>query len=216
MIEVFDVQQNTPEWEALRAGIVTCSELKNVLAKGEGKMRRAYMLRLAGERLIGAPAETYENGHILRGREMEDEARRFYAFARDADVRQVGFIRNGDCGFSPDGLLGDNAAIEIKTMLPHILIDVLLRDRMPPEHAAQVQGGLWISEREFIDFIGYWPNLPMYVQRCYRDDAYIATLAAEVERFNEELATIVERVRRYGIPPPSLTTQLHASLEATP
>jgi hypothetical protein len=212
-VEIFDVPQNSPEWHALRTGLVTASEMKHVLAKGEGKMRRAYMMRLAGERILGAPAETYENGHIIRGREMEDEARRLYVFANDVEIRQVGFIRNGDVGFSPDGLLGDNAAIEIKTMLPHILIDVLLRDRMPPEHYAQVQGGLMVSEREYVDFIGFWPGLPQFVSRQHRDEAFIKTLAAEIEQFQSELAEMVERVRNYGMP---LKTQLEKTLEMTP
>lgn len=210
-IEIFDCPQNSPQWDALRAGLVTCSELKSVLAKGEGKVRRAYMLRLAGERLTGVPAETYENGHMLRGRDMEDEARRLYVFAHDADIRQVGFIRNGNVGYSPDSLIGSTGALEVKTKLPHLQIEVLLRDDIPPEHRAQTQGALWIGELEWVDFVSYWPNLPLFVKRCYRDADYIKILADEVEKFNAELAGIVERVKRYGTP---LTETLKQSLAA--
>jgi hypothetical protein len=201
MIDIFDCEQGSSDWFAARAGIPTASEFKSILAKGEGKMRRAYMLRLAGERLTGAPAETFENGHMIRGREMEAEARELYAFAKDVEVRQVGFIRNQTAGCSPDALIGDSGMLEVKTKLPHILIDCLLREEMPSEHRAQTQGALWVAQREWLDFVAYWPGLPVFVQRQYRDDAYIAVLAAEIERFNVDLAEIVERIRRYGEPP---------------
>ena len=193
-----DIEQNTAEWLALRAGIVTASELKSVLAKGEGKVRKAYMLRLAGERLTGVPADTYENGHMVRGREMEAEARELYTFAREINIERVGFIRNGDVGCSPDGLIGTDGMAEIKTKLPHLQIECLLRADLPPEHRAQVQGALWIAEREWMAFISYWPGLPLFMHREFRDEAYIANLAAEVERFNAELAEIVEKIKRYG------------------
>lgn len=212
MIEVFaDIEQNTPEWGALRAGIVTASELKSVIAKGEGKVRRSYMLRLAGERLTGVPAETYENHHMIRGREMEAEARALYAFAHDVEPQRVGFIRSGEVGCSPDSLLGDDAMLEVKTKLPALLIEAILRNDMPPEHRAQCQGSLWIAERERIAIACYWPGMPLFVHQATRDEAYIKNLAEEVDRFNAELAAIVEKVLRYGAPPVSLREQLAAS-----
>ena len=193
-----DLDQNTDEWRALRAGIVTASELKSVIAKGEGKVRKAYMLRLAGERLTGVPADTYENNHMIRGREIEAEARELYCFTHEIEVKRVGFIRNGDVGVSPDGLIGDDGLAEIKSKLPHLQIECLLRDDLPPEHRAQVQGAMWIAEREWLDFVSYWPALPLCVRRQYRDETYIQMLSDEVARFNDELAQVVEKIRRYG------------------
>jgi hypothetical protein len=194
VIEVFDtIEQGTPEWLHARMGIPTASEFATVMAKGEGKTRRTYMLKLLGERLTGEPSESYSNGHMERGKEMEAEARDMYVFMRDVECKQVGFIRNGDRGASPDSLVGADGGCEIKTKLPHLQLDVLLRDRLPPEHVAQCQGFLWVAEREWVDFVSYWPKLPLFVKRVHRDEEYIKNLASEVAAFNAELAQLVER-----------------------
>lgn len=197
MIEIINCEQGSPEWHAARAGIVTASEFATVLAKGlgggESKTRRTYMLRLLGERLTGEVAESYSNGHMERGKALEAEARDAYAFLHDADYVQVGFIRNGDAGASPDGLIGADGMVEIKTKLPHLQLDVLLTDEVPSEHIAQCQGALWIAEREWIDFVSYWPKLPLFVKRIHRDEAYIERLAAAVAEFNAELAQLQQR-----------------------
>src|SRR6185312_8191995 len=95
-----------------------------------------------------------------RGKIMEDEARNFYAFTSAVEPERVGFIQNGPRGCSPDSLIGASGMLEIKTALPHILIDRILKDDAPPEHKAQCQGNLWIAEREWIDLAIYWPRLP--------------------------------------------------------
>lgn len=194
MIEVFDtIEQGTPEWLRARMGIPTASEFATVMAKGEGKTRRTYMLKLLGERLTGEPSDSYSNAHMERGKEMEAEARDMYEFMQDVECKQVGFIRNGDRGASPDSLVGQAGGCEIKTKLPHLQLDVLLRDRLPPEHVAQCQGFLWVAEREWVDFVSYWPKLPLFVKRVYRDEDFIQKLAFEVSMFNGELAQLVER-----------------------
>lgn len=198
-MQVFeDIDQGSPEWFACRAGIPTASKFATVMAKGEGKTRSEYMRKLAGEILTGKPASQFSNAHTERGNMMEDEARETYAFINDVEIKRVGFIRNGAKGASPDSLVGLNGGLEIKTAEPHIQIDRLKRGRLPPEHVAQVQGNIWISEREWWDFCSYWPDLPVLQVRVYRDDAYIKTMGAEIDRFNDELAELVEWVRRYG------------------
>lgn len=198
MMEIFDFEQGTDEWFECRRGLPTASKFATVMAKGEGKTRSEYMRKLAGEILTGELSEQFSNAHTERGNDMEDEARQTYAFVEGVEPYRVGFIRNGNKGASPDSLIGTNGGLEIKTALPHIQIDRLERDRLPPEHKAQVQGNLWVSEREWWDFVSYWPKLPVLTIRVYRDDDYIKTMADEIDRFNDELAELVERIRRYG------------------
>lgn len=200
MIELFDCEQGSADWFACRAGIPTASKFATVMAKGEGKTRSKYMRQLAGEIITGEPMESFTNGHMDRGKEMEDEARETYAFINDADIRRVGFIRNGKKGASPDSLVGTEGGLEIKTALPDIQIERLLNGKLPPEHMAQVQGNIWIAEREWWDFVSFWPKLPQLKVRVFRDDAYIRSMAIEIDRFNDELAEMVDRVRRYGAP----------------
>ena len=195
MIEIFDCEQGSQEWYACRLGIPTASEFSTVLAKGQGKTRRTYLLKLAGERLTGELSESYSNPHMERGKEMEAEARSLYTFMTDAVPSAVGFIRNGGKGASPDGLIDANGLIEIKTKLPHLQLEVLLADRLPPEHVAQCQGALWVAEREWLDFVSYWPKLPLFVKRVYRDEDYIKNLAAEVATFNSEMLELIEKIQ---------------------
>ena len=195
-IQVFDCDQGTPEWFACRAGIPTASMFGAVMAKGQGKTRRTYMLKLLGERLTGEPMDNYTNAHMDRGHEMEDDARQAYAFLKEVSPTQVGFIRNGNKGCSPDSLVGESGMVEIKSKLPHLQLAVLLDDEMPPEHRAQVQGQIWTAEREWCDFVSYWPGLDLFVKRIYRDEDYIKILSASVDKFNEELDKLEQRFRR--------------------
>jgi hypothetical protein len=199
MIQIHNVEQNSEEWARLRLGIPPASCFSTVLAKGKdggaSTTRRTYLMKLAGEVLTAEPAENYANGHMQRGHEMEGSARDLYAFTRDVEPEQIGFITNHGAGCSPDALVGDNGLLEIKSKLPHLHIEALLRDGIPPEHKAQCQGQLWIAEREWLDLTIYWPKLPLIVRRVYRDEPYIQSLASSIAAFNDELAQMVERVR---------------------
>jgi hypothetical protein len=216
-MQIYSCEQGTEEWVKARLGIPTASEFHTVLAKGcnggDSKTRKTYMMKLVGEILTGEQMDGYSNQHMERGKVMENEARDLYAFMTDTSPECVGFIRNGQKGCSPDSIVNADGMVEIKTKLPHLQVDCLLGDRVPPEHVAQCQGALWVAEREWIDFVSYWPKLPLFVKRTYRDDAYIAKLAEAVDAFNAELAETVARVRKLS-GEPVLRDQLTQSLEA--
>lgn len=190
-LQIINVEQGSPDWFAARLGIPTASEFGTVMARGKGggesKTRRTYMLKLIGERMTGKPQESYSNAHMERGKEMEAEARSLYAFMRDEEPQLVGFVRNGDKGASPDSLVREDGSLEIKTKLPHLQLEVLMADELPSDHKAQVQGQIWVLEREWADFVSYWPNLPLFVKRVYRDEAYIKTIASAVDEFLSEM-----------------------------
>jgi len=216
MIEVFDCPQNSDEWYQCRLGLPTASMFDAVLAKGksggESLTRTRYLRTLAAEIITGQPGEQFTTPAMERGKVMEAEARALYAFAHEVEPELVGFIRNGDKGCSPDALIDASGMLEIKTRRGDLMIETLLRDEMPSEHKPQVQGALWVAEREWIDFVAFWPGLPLFVKRQYRDETYIDNLAAEMDRFNYELAEIVERVRQYGTAPREI---VRAALEAS-
>ena len=194
-----DIEQGEPEWYQVRAGIPTASMYSALLAKGEGKTRRTYMLKLAGEVLTGEPMDNYSNAHMERGHVHEPVARENYAFLMGVEPEQVGFIRNGDTGASPDSLVGTDGLLEIKSKLAHLQLDVLLRDEMPSEHTLQVQGQLWVAERAWCDFVSYCPKLPLFVKRVYRDEPTIQKIAKAVDEFNAELREIVARFQQTSV-----------------
>jgi hypothetical protein len=202
MMQIIECEQGTIGWLLARAGIPTASEFHTVMAVGKqgGKSltRTAYLNKLAGEILTGEPMTSYSNGDMERGKLMEDEARDLYAFQNALEPQRVGFVRNGEKGASPDSLIGDKGGLEIKSAAAHIQVARLLDGGLPSEHKAQVQGNLWVCEREWWDFCSYCPKLPLLQVRVYRDETYIAKIANEVDLFNIELQQTVEFIRKYG------------------
>lgn len=197
-VEIIECEQNSPQWLQARIGLPTCSAFSKILAKGEGKTRKAYLNRLAAETITGEPLESFSNQAMERGHALEPEARTLYSFMTNVEPKLVGFVKNGSKGGSPDSFLGDDGILEVKTQSGDLLIETLFKNEFPSTHKAQCQGLLWVTEREWLDIAIYWPKMPMFVKRTGRDEVFIAELSREVDRFNEELAETVERVRRYG------------------
>lgn len=194
--QIFYFEQGTPEWDDARLGLATASCFDQVVTGG--KTRQTYMRKLAAE-IITREAQTFETADTSRGHDHEPKAIGLYEFKTGLTVQKVGFVRSGNKGASPDGLVGSMGAVEAKSKAPHLQIEVLENDVVPAEHIAQCQGVLWTCEREWIDFISYWPRLPLFVKRLYRDEKYITKLSNEVDQFNDELAALVERIRRYEL-----------------
>lgn len=195
-LQIFDFEQGSDAWFQARKGVPTASNFAAIIAKGEGKTRRSYLLKLAAEAITGELTEAYTNPHMERGKVMEDEARALYAFAQDVEPMPVGFMRRGRAGCSPDSLVGDNGLLEVKTKLGHLQLDVLDKGKLPSEHVAQVQGQLWISGRQWCDFVSYWPRLPPFIVRVERDEKYIENLRQSVADFVAELDTYIARFGR--------------------
>jgi hypothetical protein len=196
-IEIFDCPQKSPEWYRVRMGLPTASMFGTVMAKGAGKTRDSYMRKLAGEILSDVPMESYSNDDMERGIAQEPELRARYAFMHDEEITEVGFIKNGNKGCSPDGLIGADGMVQFKSAAPHVMIEILLDGGVPAKHLPQCQGELWIAEREWTDLvIGSAPKMPLFVQRIYRDERYIQKITGEVADFNIELREMVEKIRR--------------------
>lgn len=197
---ITDIEQGTPEWLALRLGIVTCSELDCLLVNGKGEAgfgvaAFTYMDQLIGERITGEAAELpFQTKATIRGHEQEGVAKGLYEDREEIKTDSVGIILNHGIGYSPDALVGESGLIEIKTKLPKFQVGVILAGEVPKEHIAQCQGGLWASEREWIDFISYWPGMPLFVKRMYRDEELIRKIAERVKTFYEILEERENRV----------------------
>lgn len=195
MIEIFNCEQNTDEWLRLRLGIPTASRFATVMAKGrdgksDSKTRREYLLELVGERITGEIADNFSNRHTERGHMVEPEARALYEFMTENELTRVGFIRNGNKGASPDSLIGNDGMFEGKSRLPRLQAELLLADRVPPEHMPQLQGQLWVADREWVDFMSYCKKMKPFIKRVYRDEEQIKRIAEAVRIFNNELDTM--------------------------
>lgn len=202
-LEIFDdVEQGSAEWHVLRRGIPTASMFKVLMARSDDRDgRRTYLHKLAGERLTKEPMENFSNSAMEHGKIVEPILLRDYSFMRDCQVRRVGFGRNGKCGASPDGLVGDDGGVEIKRAAPHILIPLLERhyrkpDYFPPEHYAQCQGNMMVFEREWWDLVIGYPGMPRpLIVQTKRDEHFIKELRDAIDVFDLELRRLITKLK---------------------
>lgn len=199
----FDIEQGSPEWHEIRRGIPTASEFSTILSNGKG--HDTYLNDLAGEILSGQVVEGYTNSYMMRGKEMEPEARDSYARATLTDVRQCGFVRRKlssgrYVGCSPDGLIeSERRILEIKTMKPGLMVGLKKHGKReaPEEHMAQVQGALWICGWPRATLMIFYRGMPWSLSYdVERNEAYIDRLAKEVEAFDHKLHVLVKQVGR--------------------
>lgn len=193
--------QGTPEWLAIRCGIITMSELDPLTVSGKcketgfGAGALTYMNKLIAERITGLPADDWQgNRYTEQGHELEPLARSMYVERHEVAIREVGIILNHDCGYSPDGLVGNDGAVEIKTKKPHLQVEVILGNKVPDEHYHQCMGGLWVSDREWIDFISYSKGMPLFVKRLYRDEKLFAQYQTLTEKFYWHMERRMQKV----------------------
>lgn len=195
---VFNEPQGSPEWFASRAGMATASCFAEILAKarggyGESASRRNLRTRLVLERLTGRRAPSFESGAIRLGIEREPLARMAFEIETGYSVSEVGFCRHDilEAGCSPDGLIGTDGGLEIKSPQPSAHLEALRTREVPSEYVAQVQGGMWICNRKWWRFVSFNPDFPETLQlvtvNAPRDQKYIDNLAAQVSVFMQEV-----------------------------
>ena len=210
-------EQGLPAWHAARLGKVTASRFKDVMTQPRSKAAReagelsgtarSYMLELVAESLTGeAQGITKPTAAMQWGTDNEPAARSLYERRTGTAVRQVGFISHPlheSIGGSPDGLVGEFSGVEIKCPFnTAIHLGYILGRELPKDHVAQVQGLLWITGRDWWDFVSYDPrirdlNLALWVHRVERDADYIDRLDKAVfaflDTYLETLCTLKER-----------------------
>lgn len=199
----FDHPQGSPEWLASRCGVASASRFAAIMATiktGEAAERRNYRTDLVVERLTGKPLETFTTNAMKQGIEREPLARVAYETRTGNMVEQVGFCRHDVllAGASPDGLIDEEGGLEIKCPERSAHLRYLQQDMEPPEYTWQIQGGMWITSRQWWDFVSYNPDFPQHLQlivrRIKRNEEAIKKLAAEVVKFLAEVDAEVERV----------------------
>ena len=200
-IVLSDIIQGSEIWFALKAGNVGASNIDKIITtKGEqSKQRTDFMYQLAGERICGKCEETFQSQAMLNGIKREDTARTLFELAYGVEVQKAGIVfkdekRDSHC--SPDGLVGEKKGIEIKNPMMKTHVKYLLAGKLPTEHFGQIQMSLYVTERESWYFMSAYEGLPPLIIEVQRDSAYIAALERELIQFNEELESIVEKLRR--------------------
>jgi len=194
----FDIEQGSDDWYAVRRGVITASTIARlVTATGKAANNdtsRSQLLQLLAERITGEGEPGFQSDDMARGTLLEPYARYIYV-QHYGQVRECGFVTAefAGCtiGYSPDGLVGDDGLIEIKSPRAKTHLRSLLSDAVPAEYVPQVQTGLAVTGRAWCDFISYAPGLPLFVKRCERNETVIGQLVAAAVAAEAQLSELM-------------------------
>jgi hypothetical protein len=193
-----DLVQGSEEWHDQRRGIVTASVVGQLLTPtgrvAANDTSRGITAQLVAERITGYTDPTYQSDDMARGVNEEPRARALYSECY-APARESGFMlrteANWKLGYSPDGLVGDEGLIEVKAPRAKKHIATVLSGEVPPEHMPQIQAGLLVSGRQWLDFISFCGGQPMWTKRVEPDQRWFDVITDAVIRFEETAAEMV-------------------------
>jgi hypothetical protein len=171
-----DLFQGSDEWHAQRCGMLTASEMHLILTPtlkmASNEKERQHLYALLSQRITKYVEPQYISDAMLRGETEERLARELYS-EKYAPVVECGFVTNDvlgfNIGYSPDGLVGDDGLIEVKSRGYKYQVQTIIEGVMPSEFMLQVQTGLLVTQRQWCDFISYAGGLPMFWKRIYPD-----------------------------------------------
>lgn len=198
--------QGTLEWHKKRVGKVTASRVADIIrtsrTKGQPSASRTrYLGELVSERLTGQPTmDGFKSADMMRGNEVEAEARDHYAVTMNAAVTRIDFVDHpiiAMTGASPDAFVDGDGLLELKCPATHTYLEVLRGAPIDPDYLTQMHWQMACTGRVWCDFVNYDNRLPaamrMHRQRVMRDPKRIAELETEVRRFQKEIEdTIAE------------------------
>ncbi len=195
-------QQRSEEWVQARCGNPGASSISKIITtKGEiSKQREEYLHQLAAERITGRSEDGgYLSAHMVNGINREDASRALFEMIYGVEVRQVGIVYKNElktCHCSPDGLVGDNALLEMKNPMMKTHVKALLSGVLPTEYFGQCQMSLYVIEREICYFMSSSDGLPPLILEVGRDEVFIAKLETALNDFETDLCKMVERINQ--------------------
>lgn len=201
---IHDLEQRSPEWFELRAGMPTASMFsKLITSKGDpSTSMKEYAYTLAGATYAGKDLDPWEgNKWTDRGTELEDAAGSLYEFSNGIEIQKIGFITDDGktYGCSPDGLVDDDGMVEFKCLKAenHIkaIVNYQKNGKCPVTYIQQIQGQMMISCRDWCDIVFYHPELPLLIIRQYPDEHFMAELLSQIEQVLLERNTIVDALK---------------------
>lgn len=192
--------QGSDEWLAARCGLLTASEMKLIitptLKAASNDKERSHLFELLAQRITGYVEPSYISDDMLRGMSDEVEARALYA-KHYAPVEEMGFITRDfgsfRIGYSPDGLVGDDGLIECKSRRQKYQVQTIVSGEMPSDYLMQVQTGLLVTGRKWLDFVSFCGGIPMEPIRIFPDQRAQDAILAAAAAFEERLAAAHEK-----------------------
>lgn len=201
MIVHREYKQNTLDWLQARAGVVTASEFGALVTPtwkiADSKGTQTYLHTKVAEVWSGAPLPG-ENSSLDMdfGKILEDEARPLFQLETGLSVEVVAFITSDDkrVGCSPDGLIGEDGGVEIKSPLAQTHVGYLLDGKVPPKYLAQVHGSMYVTGRKFWYFMSYRRLYPPLILKVERDEDIQAVIHEAVTNFLDRMDIALKRL----------------------
>ena len=201
-----DLLQGSDSWLDARRGIITASVIDQLITPKTIKPAandhsRGLTALLVSERITGWTEPIYASFDMERGDFDEPIARDLYSehFAPNP-VTESGFMVRDDWGFSigysPDGLVGENGLIEIKSRAPKKHLATILSDEVPLENMAQIQCGLLVSGRTWCDYVSFCGGMPLFIIRVIPDLEWHNAILAAVTTFEASATEMIEKYNK--------------------
>lgn len=168
---IINCEQGSEAWFEHRLGRITGTRFKSLMAGDSTAAFKDLITDLAGEILSGEIEETYSNADMERGKELEPFARKEYESIFDIEVKQYGFVIPDEDKFYHDyvGVSPDGHKLEIKCPKRKTHLNYIEKGVLPNEYKWQVQGQLFVTEWDYIDFMSYYPKLKPFIIRVKPD-----------------------------------------------
>jgi len=155
------IEQRSNEWYEQRLGRFTGSEIHKLMGiKGLGLTGEGYAFEKACELVFGRNEEdSFVSFDMQRGIQYEPLA--FECFNR---LNEENFIVATQCEFfeydtfagaSPDGIVSDNAVLEIKCPKPETLFELIATNEIDKKYMFQMQMEMLCAEKEKAYFFNY-------------------------------------------------------------
>jgi len=194
-----DLEQGTPAWHDVRRGIITASTVGQFITPKTIKpavndKTRSMAYQLVAERITKFTEPSYTSADMEDGHIEEPLARDTYS-EHYALASEVGFmVREFDgfkIGFSPDGVVGEDGIIEIKSRAQKKHLATILSDEVPSENIGQVMCGLLVSGRDWCDYVSYCGGMRLWVKRVYPDPRWFDAILEAARSFEESAASMI-------------------------
>lgn len=167
------IDQRSPEWERIRVGRFTSSQNWRMIVQPKDKSKKisettmTYIMEKVAEVMTGQAKQQGYAFPIVHGIETEPIAREYFIEKTGIEVQECGFFPYTEhAGGSPDGLIGTDGIIEIKSPYDSkVMVDYLMLTdyhdlkRDFREHYWQIQNNLVFTEREYCKFIAFDPRM---------------------------------------------------------
>jgi len=190
--------QRIDSWKQQRYGKFTASEIIKILGvRGIGETGKNYAIDKAIESLYGEFEENYISFDMQNGIDTEP-----LAFAKFKELKSLEFLEVTNCGFfdncehsgaSPDGLVSDNAILEIKCPKSSTFFKLVATNEVDPKYYAQMQMQMLSTDRNKAYFFNYL----VHEGTEYHHEIIVERDEVMIEKIKERLQEVIKIKNEY-------------------